>query len=618
LVGAEDAAAATALLLLALLPVVEMLLRTVFRTGILGHTEYISHLVLVLGYFGGIIAARKGRHLSLTGGYGGARTRLSRSVVNGTTWLAVVVTTALGWSAISLVLVGFDPSRQIGIIPVRAVVAVIPLGYAGMALHFAGRFRGRLGIRWALGGTAVLLGTVLAYGSLADTLLVLLPAIPEWVDALWTVWYRFVPAVALPGVVLLVVSAFAGTPLFVVLSGATLLLFARSAGALAVVPNEGYNMLTGSNIPAIPLFTFVGYILSESRAGERLVRLFRALLGWLPGGLAVAAVLTTAFFTAFTGASGVTILAVGGLLYFVLHTRGTHTQSFTVGFLTSSANIGLLFPPSLAVILYGTVAGVNILHLFLAGLVPGLLLVLAFSVVGMIASVRRGVGRTPASVREIGAALREAMGEVLLPVVILAAYFGGLTTLVETAALAVLYVLVIEVLVKGEIPVRRITRIALRSAVIAGGVLVILAAARALSFYIVDAQVPMMLRDWVETTISSRLVFLILLNVALLVTGCLMDIFSAILIVAPLVIPLGALFGVAPVHLGVIFLANLGLGFITPPVGLDLFLASYRFARPLPKIYLHIAPFFLLELAIVLIITYIPPLSTIVPALFGR
>jgi tripartite ATP-independent transporter DctM subunit len=283
--------------------------------------------------------------------------------------------------------------------------------------------------------------------------------------------------------------------------------------------------------------------------------------------------------------------------------------------LTSASNIGLLFPPSLAIIIYGTIAQVNIFHMFLAGIVPGALIALSFIGIGVFVSIRRGNTRKPFEPKEAMTTLKSAMSEILLPVVIVVAFFSGLTTLVETAALAVAYVLVVEVLVRREISLKRLPEVALKCITIVGGVLIILGAARGLSFYIVDAQVPVLLRDWMRDHVTSRFVFLLILNGALLLTGCLMDIFSAILIVAPLVVPLGELFGVAPVHLGAIFLANLGLGFITPPVGLDLFLSSYRFNESMPKLYRYVLPFFLVELAVVLLITYVPFFARFLPGL---
>ena len=341
------------------------------------------------------------------------------------------------------------------------------------------------------------------------------------------------------------------------------------------------------------------------------MRLFRALFGWLPGGLVIAAIVVSAVFTTFTGASGVTILALGGLLLYVLVHSGNHTEDFSTGILTASGSIGLLFPPSLALIIYGSVAQISIFDLLLAGILPGLLLVAAMCVVGVVVAIRRKVPSVPFDRREAWAALKESMPEVLLPVVIIAVYFSGLATLVETAAVAVVYTVVVEVFVRKEIPVKGLRDVAVKAAAIIGGVLVILALARALNYYIIDAGVADQLSSWVESTISSRFVFLLLVNLVLLITGMFMDIFSAILVVAPLLIPLGELFGVAPVHLGIIFVANMGIGFITPPVGMNLFLAAYRFDVPLSRLYRNVAPFFLVQLVIVLIITYWPGLSTV-------
>jgi tripartite ATP-independent transporter DctM subunit len=531
-----------------------------------------------------------------------------------TGFISVTIAVALTWSALSLTIVGFASGQMVGIVPIRVFVAVIPIGLLVMAMRFT--LNATLPqTQLAIGISGFVVGTFLAIVAVANVGYTLFPSLPAWFEGLLDVWYRTVPNIAVPLLVVIVVSAFLGTPLFIVLSGAALLLFARVGGALEVIPNEAYNVLTDGTIPAIPLFTFTGYILSESKAGERLVNLFRSWFGWLPGGLVVAAVLASAFFTSFTGASGVTILALGGLLYYVLHTRGQQSEAFTVGLLTSTSNVGLLFPPSLAIIIYGTIAQVNIFHMFLAGIVPGVLIALSFIVIGVVVSIRRGNKRTPFEPKQAMATLKSAMSEILLPVVIVVAFFSGLTTLVETAALAVAYVLVVEVAVRREISLRRLPEVALKCITIVGGVLIILGAARGLSFYIVDAQVPVLLRDWMRDHVTSRFVFLLLLNGALLLTGCLMDIFSAILIVAPLVVPLGELFGVAPVHLGAIFLANLGLGFITPPVGLDLFLSSYRFNEAMPRLYRYVLPFFAVELAVVLLITYVPFFARFLPGL---
>lgn len=611
----ENSIAVASLLLLSLVPILEILLRTVFRTGLLGQSGYLVHLVLIVGFFGGMITSRNRRHLSMAGGHALSRRRYAfvfRIIV---AFLATTVGVALAWSALSLLLIGFEPGRIVGVVPIRVFVAAMPIGYAVMALRFSIQLGGPAS--WIVGAISLLAGTFLGGSSIANAGFIVLPEPPLFLDQLFMAWNSVIPPIAVAGSIVLVASAFIGTPLFIVLAGIAYLLLGSAGGALEVIPDEGYTMLTSRSIAAIPLFTFAGYILSESKAANRLVRLFQAFLGWIPGGLVMTAVLASAFFTSFTGASGVTILALGGLLYYVLSKSGNLSETFSVGILTGSSNTGLLFPPSLAIIIYGTTAGVNIFHLFVAGIIPGILLVLVFGGIGIFVAVRGGHSRTPFNFAEARAALGDAVWEALLPVIVIVAFFSGLANLVETAAVAAVYAGIVEILVKRELSPRQLLNVALKCVSIVGGVLVILAAARGLSFYIIDAQVPMTLQNWVEANISSPFVFLILLNLALLVTGCFMDIFSAILIVAPLVIPLGNLFGIDSLHLGIIFLANLGLGFITPPVGLDLFLSSYRFERPLPVIYRNVLPFFAVELAIVLIITYVPFLTRFLPNLIG-
>ena len=416
--------------------------------------------------------------------------------------------------------------------------------------------------------------------------------------------------IALPIIIILIITAFLGMPIFVVLGGIAYTLFVRSGGSLEVITNEAYTMLIGHSIPAIPLFTMAGFILSESKSGERLVHLFRSWFGWLPGGMAIMAVLVCSFFTTFTGASGVTILALGGLLSFVLIQSSRYTEDFTHGLLTASGSIGLLFPPSLPIILYGVVAQISIKKMFLGGILPGISMVVILSFVGVFTAMRNKVERVPFHFKEAYLALRESIWEILLPVIIIVGFFGGITTIVETGGVAVLYSLLIAMVIHKDIRIKELPSVMLKCVPIIGGVLIILAMSRGLSYYIVDAEIPMALTDWVKVHIHSKVLFLILLNVALLITGCLMDIFSAIMVVVPLIIPLGNLFGIHPVHLGIIFLANLELGYLTPPVGLNLFLASYRFDKKLSRIYRNVIPFFIVLLISVLLITYVPWLST--------
>lgn len=599
-----------ALLVLGLLPIIEIFVRSVFRAGIPSASEYVEHFVLLVGYLGAMLAAREGEHLSVAAAslVRGERAKHIIQIVTGA--VAVAFTTAFLIASTEWLITAFGSGLMVGILPIRFFAGVVPVSFAFITVRFILTMpRGRASA--ISGAVGVLVGILLALGSVTNLIYTVSMEIPGVVFTIESVWFGFIDLFSLPLIILLIVSAFLGTPLFVVLTGVAYLLFSRSAGIVAVVPNEGYTMLTSSSIPAIPMFTFVGYLLSESKAGERLFRLFRALFGWFRGGMVVASIIVSVFFATFTGASGVVILALGGLLYMILHERGRQSEPFTVGLLTGVGDLGLLFPPSLVLILYATTAQVNVLEMFLGGILPGTLTVIAFATIGIIVSIRRGDTTEPFSVRTLLHALGESIWEILLPAVIIVGFFSGLTTLVETGAVAVAYVVVVEVLVKREVSLKALMRAAVKSATIMGGVLVILAGARALSYYIVDSRIPMLLVEWVQTHIDSRIVFLLLLNLVLLVTGCLMDIFSAILVIAPLIIPLGDLFGIHPVHLGVIFVANMALGFITPPVGLELFLSSYRFNKPLVKVYRYVLPFFFLHLAVVLLITYVPWFTTV-------
>jgi len=430
-------------------------------------------------------------------------------------------------------------------------------------------------------------------------------------------------ALAWPLALLVLAAALLGAPVFTAMGGVALVLFFKDGVPVSAVPAEIYRLIASPTLPAIPLLTACGYVLAESRASSRLVRFFRALFGWMPGGVAVMVAAVCALFTTFTGGSGVTIIALGGLVYPMLREEG-YGEGFSLGLVTAAGSLGLLFPPSLPVILYSVVAGSREMsapadQLYLAGLLPGLLLVVLVALYGVWAGVKSGAPRQRFAWGELGRSAWAAKWELLLPVVVVALFLSGLTSLVETAAAALLYAILVEWLLTRDLhPRRGLPQALVKSTVLTGAVLILLASALGLTSYLVDAQVPDRLLAWVQTHVESRLVFLLALNVILLVLGSVLEIYSAIIILAPLVVPLGLAFGVDPIHLGVIFLANLELGFLFPPVGLNLFLASSRFGKPLPELYRHVLPFLAILGAGVLLITYFPALSLGLPRLLGR
>ncbi|MFP4267366.1 MAG: TRAP transporter large permease subunit [Spirochaetaceae bacterium] len=607
----EDTANFLFLSVLALLPVVEIIARRFFNSGIPSSANYVYHLVFLLTFLGGSYTARKGDHLAIMAGVEllSGKPRVQKWVKSISAHLALAVTTVFFLSSLSFLFLAFDSSVKVGFIPAQYFVACMPLGFLLIAWRFF--LLSPAGVKHkTVSAFGLLTGLVLGYSALYNMLFFFFPGLPFLFDDILSFWYIFVGPFSLLLILLLIGGAFFGTPLFIVLGGLGVLLFARSGGALEAVPNEAYSMLISETIPVIPLFTFAGFILSQSRAGERLVALFRGLFGWIPGGQIIAAVLVSTFFTTFTGASGVTILALGGVLYVVLHKEGPFGDDFTTGFLTASGSVGFLFPPSLPIILYGVVAQISIVDMFIGGLIPGLIVMVAMMLIGIVVASRNKVKPIPFNAGEVVKGLKSSIWELLLPLLIIVLYFSGTASLIETASFSVVYIFFVEVVIQREVKSRELFSIALKAMPIIGGVLIILAVSRGLSYYIIDADIPIRLTEWIEAHIQSKLLFLVLLNIALIITGCFMDIFSAIMVVAPLIIPIGEVFGIHPVHLGIIFLANLELGFMTPPVGLNLFLGSYRFGKPLTRIYRNIVPFFLLQLGALLIITYVPAFTT--------
>jgi C4-dicarboxylate transporter, DctM subunit len=413
----------------------------------------------------------------------------------------------------------------------------------------------------------------------------------------------------------LILIALLRAPLFAVIVASAMLGFFMSDIDLAVVPGEIYRLAETPILLAIPLFTFAGYLLSESRASARLVRLAAALFGWMPGGLAVMALVACAFFTALTGASGVTIIALGALLYPALK-QGGYGERFSLGLITSSGSLGLLFPPSIALILYSIIAQqvlqsqpIRIEDLFLAGLLPGLLMLVLLTAWAMWIGRNLIKDHPEFSWREAGAAIRESIWELPLPFVILGGIYSGFFVISEAAAVSVVYVLIVEVFIYKEIRIKALPGVMRESMVLVGGILIILGVSLASTNYMIDAEVPGKLFSFIKSHIDSKWTFLIVLNIFLLILGMILDIFSALVIMIPLILPVAVGYGIHPVHLGIVFLANMQIGYFTPPVGMNLFIASYRFDKSIIELYYACFPFMLILLFAVLIITYWPDLS---------
>lgn len=407
----------------------------------------------------------------------------------------------------------------------------------------------------------------------------------------------------------LIIIALSGAPLFAVIGAIALFAFHVAGTDSVAVILEMYRLASTPILIAIPLFTFAGYLLAESNTPHRLIRLSRALVGWMPGGLALVTIFTCSIFTAFTGATGVTIIALGGLLYPVL-LEDRYKEQFTLGLITSSGNIGLLFPPSLPIILYALVAQVSVDQLFVAGFIPGLIILLVLAIYITIYAYREKIPTHSFSFKEIFIAMKESLWEIPLPFIIIIGIYGGYFTASEAAAITAFYVFVVEFFIYGDLSLRTdLSRIVRESMVLVGGVLIILGSALGLASYMIDAQIPMKILGFMQTFLHSKIMFLLTLNVFLLVVGAMLDIFSATLVVVPLLIPIAASFGVHPLHLGVIFITNLSIGYLTPPVGMNLFIASFRFEKSILRLYMASLPFLGLLLIALLLITYIPDLS---------
>jgi tripartite ATP-independent transporter DctM subunit len=583
---------AAALAAMVLLPLTESALRATAGLGISGAPALLQHLTLVVGMLGGAVAAREDRLLSLSTAQLLLRGRTRAAVRVFSYGVGAALSALLAWAAAVFVGTEKEAGKILAYgLPIWVTQSVLPLGFAVVAGYLV--WQG--GESWKTRGLTLLLGAGLILAALRP------PAPPA--ELVW------------PALVLLLAATALGTPIFVTLGGAAAILFWGEGLPIASLPLDHYRQVVNPSIPTVPLFTLAGYFLAEGGASQRLIRVFQALFGRFRGGPAIVSALVCAFFTSFTGGSGVTILALGGLLLPIL-TASRYSERHALGLITGAGSLGILFPPCLPLILYAIVAKITMTELFLAGIVPGVLLVVLTSIWGIRRSPPVAAGAAFDG-GEAARALWAARWELLLPVVALGGLFGGFATLVEAAALTAFYAFLVEALVHRGLRIRELPRVMSECGLLIGGVLLILGVALGFSNYLIDAQIPARAVDWARASIDSPLAFLLLLNLLLLVVGCLMDIFSAIVVVAPLLLPLGEAFGVDPVHLGIIFLANLQLGYLTPPVGMNLFLASYRFSKPLPEVTRATLPLILVLLAGVLLITYVPALTTTLPSWWG-
>jgi tripartite ATP-independent transporter DctM subunit len=615
----EDTIASLALLVMMALPLAEIVSRRAFSRGIPGSGPIVQHLTLWVGFLGAAIAARDGKLLALATGTfipKGAPRRAADILAAAFGAGSAVLLAYGGWQ---MTAIEREAGTSIGAgIPTWVAQLALPVAFALIAVRIVWRpgFNAlnpaaatdpvdENAGRRARGRNIWVDRALASIGVLAGIALIRTPSMIEGAS-LW------------PIAVLIVASSIAGAPLFAILGGTAALLFMRDGVTPATILIETYSLSVSPTLPAIPLFTLAGFLLAEGRASERLLRVFRAFFGWIPGGTAVVCAVLCSFFTVFTGGSGVTILALGGVLFPALLKDG-YREKFALGLLTASGSLGLLLPPALPLILYAVVAQIPIEDIFIGGILPGILLTSMVAAWGVREGIESGAGRYPFGAREAFASLWAAKWELAIPVLVLTAMFSGLATAVEAAALTALYALIVQAAIHRDLSLTRdLPRAFTECVTVIGGVLIILGVAQGFTSYLVGAQVPAKLVEWVRGHITSRLVFLLVLNLFLLIVGWLMEIFAAIVVVVPLIVPLGAAFGINPVHLGIIFIANLELGFLTPLVGLNIFLASYRFKRPVLEVCAAALPMMAILGVGVLVITYVPWLTTGLLELFGR
>ena len=552
--------------------------------------EIVQHMTLWIGFVGAVIAARSNRLLSIV------REPVFNSLekVSLTQFLVHIVSLSvvfvLSISYLKMIQIGFQyPDYIAPFIPSWFAQSIIPIGliliWYQMIITSSSDSRYRL---------------LISFISVIPTLVLYFWQFPFANSFL--LWSKVIFSIVL--------VAF-GLPIFILLALLSILFFlsepsewATNYDLISTISDSAYRIVVSPTLAAIPIFTLAGYILAESNVSERLIKFFRASLGWLPGSTVLIVVLLCAFFTALTGGSGVTILALGAILYPILIHDG-YSKQFSLGIITTAGSLGLLFPPSLPAIIYSVTAGINPLELFRQALIPAIFLMSIMFFYGL---YKRPKSKQVKKFmfKEASETAKVAKWEIAIPLLIILSLFSGFATLVESAALLVLYVLTVELYIFRDVSLKKLPEIVINCSALVGGVLIILGFAMGFTGYLVDAQIPLKILNYVQSTISSKIIFLLALNILLLIVGCLMDVFSAIIVVVPLIAPLATYFGIDPFHLAIIFIANLELGYITPPVGMNLYLSSYRFEKDMPTIYSATLPFFFIRLIGVILITYIP------------
>jgi len=570
-----------------LIPAIEAFTRLFNISIIPGAPIWTQHLTLWIAFIGAMIASQNNRLLALTNKPLFAHDRSYDPGKFMARALSVIIVTALAAASVKLVMVELQYSSNVVVpgVPIWLAEIIMPIGFAVIAFQLLYQSSNSKFYRFVI-FIVTIFWFIISYSGFFQ-------------EMGWPVWIL--------GTMILV-SLVYGMPIFIGLGGIALLLFWNDYTPISAIPAETYRIVVSPSLPTIPLFTLAGFILAESGASKRMMTLFQSAFAWIPGGTPIIVVVLSGFFTAMTGGSGVTILALGGLLYPMLRKEG-YSELFSLGLITVAGSLGLLFPPSLPLIIYSVSAGVSVKDTFIAGFLPGTLLIVLIGIWAVYQGKLQNIERIPFNWKKLLSSSKETIWEILIPIFILFGIFTGFMTLVETAAVLVIYTLIVEIYIYKDLKWKNIPKIIVDCTSLIGGVLIILGVAMGLTSYLVDAQVPLMLLTWVKSAIASKYAFLLMLNVLLLLVGCLMDIFSAIIVFVPLLAPLGEYFDIHPVHMAIIFIANLELGFITPPVGMNLFLSAYRFEKPMAKVYKSTLPFFIVRLLAVLAITYIPIIS---------